>query len=125
MAENSEPKQAQDNATQTDAQEKERTETESIFHRMYLFGVGLQKDIEQTVENLIERGQVEAGERQKVVSDLLKGVKQSGEHLEGKLEQFVNDALEKMNLVTMDKYEALEKRLNALEQRIKELHPDN
>ncbi len=44
---------------------KTRTETESLFHKVYLFGLGVQKDIEETVNNLIEKGETKAEQRRK------------------------------------------------------------
>ncbi len=127
MAENTEEKtteteeqQEEQKASEEQKEKEESTETENLFHKLYLFGLGLQKDIEESVSNLIEKGEEMAGEKEKVVDDFLKKVKARGDTFENKLEEMVNKTLENMNLVTKSKYEELEKRVQELEDKIKE-----
>jgi polyhydroxyalkanoate synthesis regulator phasin len=134
MAENTAPNANEPEETQEEGkttEKEERTEAENLFHKFYLFGLGLQKDVEETVKNLIERGEMEAGEKEKIVDDFVKKAKESSSTFEEKIEDFVNNALESMNLVTKEKYDALEMRvqelentIQKLENTIKELHPE-
>ncbi len=111
-------------------QEQKRTETENLFHKLYLFGLGLQKDVETTVKNLIERGEVEAEEKEKMVNELIEQAKESGTQFENKIRNLINQVIEGMNLAPKEKHDALEKRVQILEMKIlelesqiRELHP--
>ncbi len=44
--------------------------------KVYLFGLGVQKDIEETVNNLIEKGETKAEQREKIVDDFVKRAKE-------------------------------------------------
>jgi polyhydroxyalkanoate synthesis regulator phasin len=132
MSENTEPKTDQREEAQEEQasseqeqkgteEQKERTETENLFHRLYLFGLGLQKDIEDTVKNLIERGEIEAEEKEKIVDDFVQKAKESSTKLENKIEELINQTIESMNLVPKEKYDSLEKRVQILESKVLEL----
>lgn len=125
MSENAEPKTDQ---TQDEQQEqsksdekKQRTEFENLFHKMYLFGLGVQRDIEETVKNLIDRGEVRAEEQQKVVDDFMKKAKENTGKVEEKINEMINKTLEGMNLVPKEKFDALERRTQVLESKVLEL----
>ena len=128
MAENTEPKAEETQEEQStagqeaeDQQEQQRTETENLFHRLYLFGLGLQKDLETTIKNLVERGEMEAEEKEKMVDDLREHVKKSSSQFENKIKDLINQVIEGMNLVPKEKYETLEKRVQILETKVLEL----
>ncbi len=119
-----EPKEEQASSEQQQEageEQEERTETENLFHKLYLFGLGLQKDIEGTIRHLIERGEMEADEKEKMVDDFMKKTKESGKKFEKKIEEMINQTLESMNLVPKEKFETLEKRVQILERKILEL----
>lgn len=88
---------------------------------MYLFGLGVQRDIEETVKNLIERGEVRAEEQQKVVDDFMKKAKENTGKVEEKINDMINKTLEGMNLVSKDKFDTLERRVQVLESKLLEL----
>lgn len=144
MAENTETKTNATQEPRSSEEKKARTETENLFHKMYLFGLGVQKDIEETVNNLIEKGEAKAEQRDKIVDDFVKRAKEGSTAIEKKIEEFVNQTLETMNLVTKEKhdvlkekcdtleakyetletkYKTLEKQVQELEDQIKEHHP--
>ncbi len=118
MAENTEN-------TTTEAQNEEtiggkkRSEAEDLLHKAYLFGLGLRKDLEESVNKLIERGEDETEEKEKAVDDVLKKAREKASPLEHKIEELVNTVLDGMNLVTKDKFESLEKRVAELEAQLK------
>ena len=88
---------------------------------MYLFGLGVQRDIEETVKNLIDRGEVRAEEQQKVVDDFMKKAKENTGKVEEKINEMINKTLEGMNLVPKEKFDALERRTQVLESKVLEL----
>lgn len=136
MAERAETQAKSTQEPNNSEEKKTRTETENLFHKMYLFGLGVQKDIEETVSHLIEKGETRVEQRDKIVDDFVKRAKESSNAVEKKIEDFVNETLESMNLVTKEKhdalkekyetlerkYETLEKRLQELEEHVKEAH---
>ncbi len=131
MAENTETTTGQTQEEQTSSEQQQeqgksekkeqRTEFENMFHKMYLFGLGVQRDIEETVRNLIERGEVKAEEQQTVVDDFMKKAKENTGKIEEKINEMINKALEGMNLVPKDKHDALERRVQILESKVLEL----
>lgn len=121
MAENTEKTQEGQTASE---EKKGCPETEDLLHKFYLFGLGLRKDIEEAVSKLIERGEAETKDKEKTVNDVFEKAKEKSVVVENKLEEFVNTMLERMNLVSKEKYEALEKRVAELEQKMKEFHPE-
>jgi polyhydroxyalkanoate synthesis regulator phasin len=96
------------------------SEMEDMFHKAYLFGLGLRKDIEEAVNKLIERGEEETEEKERAIDDVFKKAKEKTAPLEHKLEELVNKTLDSMNLVTKEKFEALENRVIGLEQRLQQ-----
>jgi len=124
MSENTENKTGPQDEQQEQAksdQKEQRTEFENLFHKMYLFGLGVQRDIEETVKNLIDRGEVKAEEQQKVVDDFVKKAKENTGKVEEKINDMINKTLEGMNLVPKDKFDALERRVQNLESKVLEL----
>ncbi|GAK51522.1 hypothetical protein U14_02767 [Candidatus Moduliflexus flocculans] len=123
MSENTEPKtdQAQNEQEQGDSEKKEQDPLFNLFHKVYLFGLGVQRDIEETVKNLIDRGEVRAEEQQKVVDDFMKKAKENTGKVEEKINDMINKTLEGMNLVSKDKFDTLERRVQVLESKLLEL----
>jgi len=101
------------------ADDKKGSETEDLLHKAYLFGLGLRKDLEESVSKLIERGEEETEEREKTIDEVLKKAREKANPLEHKIEELVNKVLDSMNLVTKDKFEALETRVAELEAQLK------
>lgn len=102
------------------ADDKPRLEGEDLLHKAYLFGLGLRKDLEESVNKLIERGEEETEEREKAVDDVLKKAREKVGPLERKVEELVNNVLDGMNLVPKEKFEALEQRVADLEAKLQE-----
>ena len=130
MTENTEAKAEEKQQEQQTKEQQERTETENLFHKIYLFGLGLQKDLEETINNLIERGETASEEKQKIVDDFVKKAKESTGSFEKKIEELISSTIESMNFATKEKHDKLEKRVCILESkilemenRINELHP--
>jgi polyhydroxyalkanoate synthesis regulator phasin len=121
MAENTEHKTADphDEDTSETKEDKKRPEAEDLLHKAYLFGLGLRKDLEESVNKLIERGEEETEEKEKAIDDVLKKAREKASPLEHKIEELVNKVLDSMNLVSKEKFEALEKRVVELEQQLK------
>jgi len=118
MAENTETK-TNDTQTEETSEGKKRSEAEDLLHKAYLFGLGLRKDLEESVNKLIERGEEETEEKEKAIDDVLKKAREKASPLEHKVEELVNKVLDSMNLVTKDRFETLEKRVMELEQQLK------
>lgn len=118
MAENTEHKTADPHDEDT-SETKKRLEAEDLLHKAYLFGLGLRKDIEESVNKLIERGEEETEEKEKAIDDVLKQAREKASPLEHKIEELINKVLDSMNLVSKEKFEALEKRVVELEQQLK------
>ena len=120
-----ETKQEQTGQEQGKSDEKnEQTEFDDLFHlfhKMYLFGLGVQRDIEDTVRNLIERGEKRADDQQKVVDDFMKRARENTGKIEEKFNEMINKTLETMRFVPKEKYDALERRVQVLESKVLEL----
>jgi polyhydroxyalkanoate synthesis regulator phasin len=78
----------------------------------------LRRDIEESVNKLIERGEEETEEKEQAIDDVLKKAREKASPLERKIEDLVNKVLDSMNLVNKEKFEALEKRVVELEQQL-------
>ncbi len=111
------------NTTETQNEEtsddKKGSEPEDLLHKAYLFGLGLRKDLEESVNKLIERGEEETEEREKTIDDVLKKAREKASPLEHKIEELVNTVLDSMNLVPKDTFDALETRVAELEAQLK------
>jgi polyhydroxyalkanoate synthesis regulator phasin len=105
--------------------QKESREAEDILHRFYLFGLGVRKDIEEMVSKLISRGESEKEAKDQAVNEFLHRAKEKGDEIEGRLEGFVEHSLQRMNLVTKEKYTTLESRVTDLERRVEALEQQN
>jgi len=84
-----------------------------------LFGMGLatatKEKIEETVEEMIKKGEMTEKEGKDAVDDLVKKSKEMKQDLRDKVEQIVADTLKTLNVPTRDEFVDLKDRIARLE----------
>jgi len=84
-----------------------------------LFGIGLatltREKIEETVEDLIKKGEMTEREGKETINDLMKKSKEVTDELTEKVEKMVADALKKLNIPTRDEFLALKEKVEKME----------
>ena len=91
---------------------------ETLRNTLYA-SVGLayltKEKVEELAHELIEKGKMSEKEGKEFIDDLVNRSKEAKEKVETQIDTRVKDTLKKMNLVTKQEYEILEKRLKDLE----------
>lgn len=122
MAGYEERKEEQTSSEETGSGKNTQAGSDDLLHKFYMFGLGLRKEIEETVSKLSDRGKTETDAKERPIEgtfdDMLKKARERTSALEGKMEELVKKGLERMNLVTKERFDALEKRVEELEKRI-------
>ncbi|MBW2741325.1 MAG: hypothetical protein JRE64_21340 [Deltaproteobacteria bacterium] len=95
-----------------------------IIKKVMLTGVGLAamtKDkVEELARDFAKKGKLTEKEGEELVDDLLKKSEKAKEDLEKNIEKVVKDTMKKMNLAGAEELSNLTKRINKLEQALKE-----
>lgn len=118
MAEYDDGKNEHPPSEETPQGEYTQPEGDDLLHKFYMFGLGLSKEIGETVSKLSERGKTETDDKDKTLDDVLKKAREKTGLIENKLEDLVKRGLERMNLVTKERFDALEKRVEELEKKM-------
>jgi polyhydroxyalkanoate synthesis regulator phasin len=124
MADNEERKNEQTSSETTGSGKHSQAENDDLLHKFYMFGLGLRKEIEETMTKLSDRGKPETGTntdtntKDRTFDDMLKKAREQTSVLEGKMDELVKKGLDRMNVVTKERFEALEKRVEELEKRM-------
>ena len=90
-----------------------------FMRKSMLFGIGLatltKEKIEETVEDLIKKGEMTEKEGKETINDLVKKSKEVTDELTDKVEKMVSDALQKLNIPTRDEFLALKDKVEKME----------
>lgn len=94
-----------------------------LFKKGLLIGMGAAEYTRETlaraVGELEKRGEMTRAEAEKVMKSFAKAARQRRRELQDSVERGVTSLLDTMHLATSDKVEDLEKRLRALERKLK------
>jgi len=86
-----------------------------LFKKTFYTGLGVfaltKKKIEELAKELVEKGKLSESDVKKFVDDLFEKSESAKEQVKKQIEKITEDTLKKMNLVTKDDLDALEKRL--------------
>jgi polyhydroxyalkanoate synthesis regulator phasin len=92
--------------------------------KLGLFGLGLyaitEDKIDEIVKELVEKGEFNKEEGKKFVEDLIEKRRQQQEDLEDKISSKVQEVFGKSDLATKEEIEALHKKIEELEELLKE-----
>ena len=90
-----------------------------FMRKSMLFGIGLatltREKIEETVDELIKKGEITEKEGKETIDDLVKKSKEVTEELAEKVEKMVSDTLQKLNIPTRDEFLALKEKVEKME----------
>ena len=99
-----------------------------FLKKTYLAGLGLasltQDKIEELVDDLVKRGEVAEKDRSKVVNDLINRAQEEQEKLFKTVREYVKKVVHEMGLPTHDEFNALQKRVDQLENDLKAKQDD-
>lgn len=93
-----------------------------LLKKTYLMGLGLasltRERIEEFVEELVRRGEVAEKDRRQVLDDLIQRAREEQKRISETIREMVGKVIQEMGVPTRKEYEALLKRVEALENRL-------
>lgn len=92
-----------------------------IVHKALMAGIGVPEKINELIDDLVAKGELSESQGAKIVKECSEKVTKSGEDFGKTVSDFIDKALEKMNIPSRDEVEKLEKKLIALSARVKKL----
>lgn len=94
------------------------------FDKLFALGLGVaavsKEQIEKLVNELVEKGNVTKNESSEIIDDLIRKGKETQEKWESVVNERVDEALHKMNIVTRKEFDELAKRMTVLEEQLKQ-----
>jgi len=103
---------------------KKITMIEDIIKKAFYTGVGFlanPKGFKEKIDDLVNKGDMTAEEGKKAFAEFEKDFKAKTEDLEENIQGMIRSALDKMDIPSADKVEALEKRIKSLEVKVGKL----
>ena len=97
---------------------------EDIIKRAFYTGVGFltnPKGFKERIDDLVNKGDMTAEEGKKAFTEFEKDFKTKTDDLENNIQGMVRSALDKMDIPSAEKVEALEKRIKSLEVKVGKL----
>ena len=97
---------------------------EDVIKKAFYTGIGFltnPKGFKERVDDLVNNGYMTADEGKKAFSEFEKDFKTKTDELEDNIQGMVRSALDKMDIPSADKVEALEKRIKSLEVKVGKL----
>jgi len=97
---------------------------EDIIKRAFYTGVGFltnPKGFKERIDDLVNKGDMTAEEGKKAFTEFEKDFKTKTDELENNIQGMVRSALDKMDIPSAEKVEALEKRIKSLEVKVGKL----
>jgi polyhydroxyalkanoate synthesis regulator phasin len=95
-----------------------------ILHKAWMFGVGMvdftKEKVDALVADMVKRGEISQAESPEAVKELLNKVQETQQALWVKVKEFTKNAVDEINVAKASELEALEKRVAALEEALKE-----
>lgn len=92
-----------------------------IVHKALMAGIGVPEKINELIDELVTKGELSESQGAKIVKECSEKVTKSGEDLSKTVSDFIDKALEKMNIPSRDEVEKLEKKVAVLSARVKKL----
>lgn len=92
-----------------------------IVHKALMAGIGVPEKINELIDELVTKGELSESQGAKIVKECSEKVTKSGEDLSKTVSDFIDKALEKMNIPSRDEVEKLEKKITVLTARVKKL----
>lgn len=100
-----------------------------LFRRGMFFGIGLavtsKEQIEKVVDELVKKGEVAPAESKKVVDQMIEKGREEQEKMKELVSDQVNNVLKETDIPSRDDIVYLEKKVERLEERIRELEANN
>jgi polyhydroxyalkanoate synthesis regulator phasin len=94
-----------------------------LLHKAWLFSVGMfdftKEKVEALVADMVQRGEISQGESPEAVKELLAKVQETQQALWEKVRELTKTAVDEINVAKASDLEALEKRVAALEEALK------
>ncbi|AST98692.1 hypothetical protein CHH78_07545 [Shouchella clausii] len=95
-----------------------------LLNNMYSLGVGAaaasKEQIEKTVNDLVQRGEVKRSESNQLIDDLLAKGQKAQENMENMIQERTKQFLSSMDVPTKEEVDALKARVAALEKALSE-----
>ena len=95
-----------------------------LFHKAWMFSVGMfdftKEKVEALVGEMVQRGEISQAESPEAVKELLAKVQETQQALWEKVRELTKTAIDEINVAKASELEALEKRVTALEEALKE-----
>ena len=109
----------------TDEEEMERSRLLEASRKLMLASVGAvalaQDELESLAKRLVERGQIAEQDGRRVVRDIMERRRREAEKAEDKMDQRVEDLLQRMNVPTKSDIETLTAKIETLSKKVDEL----
>jgi polyhydroxyalkanoate synthesis regulator phasin len=94
-----------------------------LLRKAWLFGVGMfdftKEKVEALVADMVQRGEISQAESPEAVKELLARLQETQQALWEKVREFTQNAVDEINVAKASDLEALEKRVAALEEALK------
>ncbi|GIN17113.1 ATP synthase subunit B [Shouchella clausii] len=95
-----------------------------LLNNMYSLGVGVaaasKEQIEKTVNDLVQRGEVKRSESNQLIDDLLAKGQKAQENMENMIQERTKQFLSSLDVPTKEEVDALKARVAALEKALSE-----
>lgn len=96
-----------------------------ILRKLALMGLGIislsEEKLRELIREMEEKGEVSKEEGEELFKKILAKAEEERKAFEEKMRGRIKETLEKMDIVTKDEFVKLEKKVNGLDRRIKEL----
>ncbi len=96
-----------------------------ILNKVFLLSLGIQETaqekIKQTIDEMIKKGEVKAGERKDLQEKITEMLKKRKEELNSFIRKCVDEALKTMHIPARDEIETLKKEVEDLRKEVEEL----
>jgi polyhydroxyalkanoate synthesis regulator phasin len=95
-----------------------------LLHKAWMFGLGVydfsKEKVEAVVQDMVQRGEISQQESPEAVKQLLAKAQDAQQALMDKVKELTQSAIDEINVAKVSDLEALEKRVAALEEALKE-----
>jgi polyhydroxyalkanoate synthesis regulator phasin len=92
-----------------------------IVHKALMLGIGVPEKMKELVDELVQKGELSESQAAKIVKECSEKVTKTGDDFSKIMSEFIDKALEKMNIPERDEVEKLNKKITALTARVKKL----
>jgi polyhydroxyalkanoate synthesis regulator phasin len=95
-----------------------------LLHKAWLFGIGVfdftKEKVDDLVQEMVQRGEISQQESPEAIKQLLAKAQDAQQALWEKVKEFTKTAIDELNVAKASELEALEKRVAALEEALKQ-----